>query len=252
MHRWIPPEERLMLTYLLTSFARNLANSRFLNRLIEGVDLHSDNRLRERGMLAQAFEFKKINDVSGDYFEFGLWRGKTFLYAWEMKRRYSCNETILFGFDSFEGLPEIDDNHDNIWESQAFCCSQEELRRILHRAGVRENEFQLVGGYYEHSLNDQLHERLAGRSAAIVYIDCDLYVSTKQVLGFIKRYLVNGTIVCFDDFFNYKGSPTQGEQRALSEFLAQDSSVNFIPWSPYAPLGQSFIVRLQPDQGSQA
>src|SRR5882672_6940762 len=120
-----------MLTNLLTSFARNLANSRFVSRLIEGVDLHSDNRLRERGMLAQAFEFKQINGVGGDYFEFGLWRGKTFLYAWEMKRRYHCCEMQLFGFDSFEGLPPVDDIRDNIWHGQEFACSERELRRIF-------------------------------------------------------------------------------------------------------------------------
>jgi len=230
---------------LLTGVARNLANTRFVSRIIEGVDLHSDNRLAERGMLAQAFEFKKINKVQGDYFEFGLWRGKTFLYAHELKRRYRCEDLRLLGFDSFEGLPQVDDNRDNIWAPGQFACSEAELRKILRRAGVRDSDYELVPGYYERSLNDGLHERLTGRSAAIVYIDCDLYVSAKLVLNFIRRYLVNGTIVCFDDFYNYKGNPDQGEQKALSEFLAQNRELDFAAWSVYSPLGKSFIVRLR-------
>ena len=234
-----------MFDRLLINIARNVANTRFVSRIIEGVDLHSDNRLSERGILAQAFEFKKINNVPGDYFEFGVWSGKTFLYAHQMKRRYRCDEMRLWGFDSFEGLPEIDDPDDNVWVPGQFACSEIELRKILRRAGVREDEYDLVAGRYECSLNLDLHARLAGRCAAIVYVDCDLYASAKQVLNFLRPYLVNGTIVCFDDFYNYKANPDQGEQKALSEFLAVNDDLNLIAWSNYSPLGKSFIVRLK-------
>src|SRR6267142_3696703 len=98
-------KELAVLDGVLLKLARRLGNTRVAIRLIEGVDLHSDNRLRERGMLAQAFEFKTINNVPGDYFEFGLWRGKTFLHAHEMKQRYRCDKMRLWGFDSFQGLP---------------------------------------------------------------------------------------------------------------------------------------------------
>ena len=222
---------------------RRIAGLRSVNRLLEGIDLHSDNRMRERGMLALAFEFKKINGVPGDYFEFGLWRGKTFLYAFEMKRRYRCENMRLWGFDSFQGLPAIDDSRDNIWHAGQFACSEPEFRDILRRARVPEQDYELIPGYYEDSLNSRTHDRLAGRSAAIVYIDCDLYSSTKQVLEFVNPFLVNGSVVCFDDYYNYKASPEQGEQLAITEFLNKQSDLNFISWFDYSPLGKSFIVR---------
>ena len=56
---------------------------------------------------------------------------------------------------------------------------------------------------------------------------------------------MDGTVVCFDDYYNYKGNPMQGEQRAVSEFLARHQDVTFIPWFDYSPLGKSFIVRLR-------
>jgi len=235
-----------VLDGVLLRLARRLGNTRVANRLIEGLDLRSDNRLRERGMLAQAFEFMKINNVIGDYFEFGLWRGKTFLYAHEMKQRYRCEKMRLWGFDSFQGLPAIDDCRDNIWRAGQFACSEREFREILRRAGVREHEYELVAGYYEHSLkSSSLRDQLSGNSAAIVYIDCDLYTSAKQVLEFIKHYLVNGSILCFDDYYNYKASPAQGERKALAEFLAQYDDVDFIDWFDYSPLGKSFIAQLR-------
>jgi O-methyltransferase len=233
-----------MATNFLLNVARTVVETRLMRRIVEGLDLHSDNRVRERGMLAQAFEFKKMNGVSGDYFEFGLYEGRTFIYAHQMRHRYRCADMMLWGFDSFQGLPRIDYARDNIWSDGQFACSEPELREILRKAGLEEQEYRLVPGYYENSLSGELHDQLAGRRAAIVYIDCDLYSSAKLVLDFLPRYLVNGTIVCFDDFYCYKGSPDQGEQRALSEFLAGNNHIQFLPWSDYSPVGKSFIVRV--------
>jgi O-methyltransferase len=233
-----------MATNFLLGAARSVLETRLIRRIVEGLDLHSDNRMRERGMLAQAFEFTKMNGVSGDYFEFGLYDGRTFIYAHQMKHRYRCADMILWGFDSFQGLPQIDDVRDNTWSDGQYACSETDLRKILRSEGLRDQEYRLVPGYYEYSLNNELHDKLAGRRAAIVYIDCDLYTSAKLVLDFLPRYLVDGTIVCFDDFYCYKGSPDQGEQRALSEFLAGNNHIRFLPWSDYSPVGKSFIVRV--------
>lgn len=235
----------MTLSQKVTAPIRSLVDSRIVDRLLQVFDHRSDNRMTERGMLSHAFEFKRFNEVDGDYFEFGLWRGKTFLYAHRMRRRYRQEKMLLWGFDSFEGLPGIGDERDNVWRQGQFACGEDEFRGILRRNGVRETDYQLVKGFYQDSLNEQLHTTMAGRRAAIVYIDCDLYESTKQVLAFLRRYLVNGSIVCFDDFYNYKGAPDQGEQRALTEFLAEDSRFSFLPYLDYAPLGKSFIVRVK-------
>ena len=221
-----------------------ILNSRPVMRAIEIVDNRSPNCMCERGMLRQAFVFKSINKVEGDYFEFGLWKGKTFRYAHHMKRRFQQNELMLWGFDSFQGLPEIDDAKDNVWHEGAFKCSEADFRRILRRSGVKESEYTLVPGFYEDSLNEALDERLIGKKAAIVYVDCDLYLSTKVVIEYIRRYFTNGTILCFDDFYNYRGAADQGEQLALSEFATKYPEIQFVPYFDYCPLGKSFIVRL--------
>ena len=231
--------------YKLLKQLKKIANSRFFLRVIEVLDRRSENRLTEFGMLAQAFEFKGINNVNGDYFEFGLWQGKTFCYAHLMKHRYCQYDTKLFGFGSFQGLPGIVEEKDNIWYEGQFAYGEEKLRVNLKRSGFLDNEFELIPGYYEDSLNDNLHRSFQDKSAAIVYIDCDLYESTIQVLNFVYRYFVNGTIICFDDYYNYKGSPDQGEQRALNEFLQEHQEFQFIPYLDYSPLGKSFIVRRQ-------
>ena len=70
------------------SLLRFLLDHPLVLRVFEIIDRRSENRMTEFGVLAQAFEFCKINGVQGDYFEFGVWRGKTFGYARTMARRY--------------------------------------------------------------------------------------------------------------------------------------------------------------------
>lgn len=233
-----------MLRKTVERLARTIVDSPAFRRLVEVGDARSDNRMTELGMIAQAFEFRKINAVPGDYFEFGLWQGKTFLHAHRMKRRYNAHDLTLLGFDSFQGLPAIDDSKDNIWQKGQFAFGEADLRRRLARHGVRSDEFDLFPGFYSESLNPALRERLRPRKAAIIYVDCDLYESTKPVLSFMKDFMVDGTIICFDDYYNYKGAPDQGEQKAIQEFLASNPDVVFIPYYNYSPLGRSFIVRL--------
>jgi O-methyltransferase len=228
----------------LKELLKRVVDAEWVARVIEVMDRRSDNRMTELGMLGQAFEFAKINQVPGDYLEFGLWRGKTFNYAYRMMHRYRRGDMKLWGFDSFQGLPETGDHPDNIWYKGQFACTRPEFESILRDRGFRRAEYELVEGFYSESLNDATHRRFSGRKAAIVYVDCDLYDSTIQVLDFVQPYLVDGSIICFDDYYNYKGDPEQGEQKALAEFLQKQTRVRVIPYMDYAPLGKSFICRV--------
>ena len=54
--------------------------------------------------------------------------------------------------------------------------------------------------------------------------------------------LSDGTMVCFDDWFMYKGNPNQGEQRAFREFLEAHPHWQAIPYQPYSVFCNSFIL----------
>jgi O-methyltransferase len=214
--------------------------------LLDRIDELCNNDMEQRGMLRRAFLFAHVNKVLGDYFEFGVYRGRSFLIAHSLKRRLHFDHMKLWAFDSFAGLPEIDDHEENVWTNGQYACSLEEFQRNLASHGVRYDEYEIVQGFYDRTLNEALHYKLAGRKAAIVNVDCDLYSSTVTVLKFVKRYLANGTVICFDDFYHYKGNPDQGQQKALSQFLEENGFCTFIPWADYSPVGKSFIVRLSP------
>lgn len=222
---------------------KSILDSYAILRLLEVADRRQENRMSEFGMLAQAFEFIKTNGIPGDYFEFGLWRGKTFGWARLMSRRYGVKGLRFRGFDSFQGLPECREKQYSIWRKGQFACGRTEFEALLRGKGFRLGEYELTEGFYERSLTPQLSEALLAKGvrAAVAYIDCDLYESTRDVLGFLRPFLQDGSVLCFDDYFAYRGRPDMGEQRALMEFQQRFPEVQVRPYCVYGSLGMSFL-----------
>jgi hypothetical protein len=62
------------------------------------------------------------------------------------------------------------------------------------------------------------------------------------VLEFITPYLVNGSVLVFDDWFFYKASPERGEQKALNEWLKINPNIKLTEFHKYSWHGNSFII----------
>jgi O-methyltransferase len=222
---------------------RQVLDSSLVLRVLEVLGRRMENRVSEFGMLGQAFEFARTNGMPGDYFEFGLWRGKTFGWARTMARRYGFKDITFRGFDSFQGLPEPTELQYNIWRRGQFSFGRLDFEKMLKKKGFRKSEYELTEGFYDQTLTPELSSQLQARGvkAAVVYIDCDLYESTAQVLRFVRPFLQDGTIVCFDDYFTYRGRPDMGEQRALAEFQEANPTLQMRPYVLFGSAGMSFI-----------
>ena len=53
---------------------------------------------------------------------------------------------------------------------------------------------------------------------AFIHVDCDLYSSTKTIFSLLSDRIVPGTIILFDEYFNYPNWQ-QHEYKALQEFV---------------------------------
>ncbi len=112
----------------------------------------------------------------------------------------------VFGFDSFEGLPE--DWRDG-YPQGAF--------RRTDPPRVRENA-RLVQGYFDKTMLPFLAKHQG--PAVFLHVDCDLYSSTRTVFEAMRDRIIPGCVIVFDEYFNYPGWK-DGEHRALEEFLAR-------------------------------
>lgn len=111
---------------------------------------------------------------------------------------------VVHGFDSFEGLPEF-------WR-EGFDKGAFEVNSLPK---VHSN-VQLHKGWFNDTLPVfvQKHKEII----SLLHIDCDLYSSTKTILEFLGDRIVSGTVIVFDEYFNYP-LWQHGEYKAFQEFV---------------------------------
>jgi hypothetical protein len=137
--------------------------------------------------------------------EFGVWQGAS-LREWA--GLLSHPESLLHGFDSFEGLPEK-------WHEYAgkgYFSTDGRLPEIV------DPRVQLFPGWFEEVLP---HYQPPPHEVLVLNLDADLYSSTICVLHSLRPWIRPGTYVYFDEFCN-----RDHELRAFDEFLA-DSGLQF-------------------------
>lgn len=160
--------------------------------------------------------FLQVNRIDGSYLEFGSHEVNTFRMALNTIGAHGLPNRIthFYAFDSFAGMPEptgIDKQ--KIWRASMNFTSQDRFRSITRRDAYRTTS---VKGFFKDSLPGFLLP--AGHLPALVYIDCDYYESTKDVLEWLAPYLRHGTLLAFDDWDCYFGDYARGQRRAFAEF----------------------------------
>ncbi|HEY0690755.1 MAG TPA: class I SAM-dependent methyltransferase [Kribbella sp.] len=109
----------------------------------------------------------------------------------------------LYGFDSFEGLPEN-------WRS-GFPAGAFDVDNLPDVPGS-----ELVVGWFDDVLPGFMDAHPG--PVDFLHVDCDLYSSTKTVLDLVGPRLRAGSVVVFDEYFNYPGW-REHEHRAWLEYV---------------------------------
>jgi O-methyltransferase len=181
----------------------------------------------------------------GDYFEFGLFKGYSFWSAQQKANACGAGSMNFFGFDSFEGLPEVTGpdktERDHFYKGQ-YRCSYDTVRASLENAGVDWNRTTLIRGYFDESLKDELHREHGMRPLSIALIDCDLYSSTVDVLRFIDPLIQDQSILIFDDWNCFDKDDEKGQRKAFAELLERRVDLRAEPLFEYGTWGQVFLI----------
>lgn len=229
-----------------------------LNKLRYWID--SQLRGPHYYVLDAALAIQMVNQVAGDFLEFGVFQGDRLVQAHRTMRMLgefvettpayhkasyqNLLDMRLVGFDSFEGLPrpaEIDVLHgQEAWIGEGgFNSSFETVQGRLREEFGDKRGFELVKGWYQDTLTTETKRRLELKAASVVHIDCDFYESSKLALDFVTDLVVDGSIIVFDDWWLFKGHPERGEQRAFREW----TEANQIRYSEFfKTTAVSFII----------
>lgn len=147
---------------------------------------------------------KAVEMKDGLVLEFGVFTGRTARYIVKKSGWH------LDGFDSFEGLPEA-------WRD-GFPTGKFK-RKAPPDLGPK---VTLHVGWFD----DTLPKFIADlgddkRPVRYLHVDCDLYSSTKTIFECLGDRIVAGTVIVFDEYFNYAGWQ-EGEFKAFQEFVAAE------------------------------
>lgn len=175
----------------------------------------------------------RIN-LSGLHCEFGVNRGSTISII-----SSHIGDNKIYGFDSFEGLPEHWDNDNpkgvyslggKIPPGPLNKAVQEDpgmYSTAMHEAltGWPEN-VELVQGMVQDTVPKFLKENEG--DIAFAHLDLDIYSATRSVLQNIVERVQTGTILAFDELLDY---PTYREHeiKALAEMLLENEELSYQP-----------------------
>lgn len=143
---------------------------------------------------------KNAAHVTGFICELGVFRGHSLNHIAKL-----FPDEKVYGFDTFTGLPQF-------WRdgfpAGAFDVSGEDLKF--------ESNCVLYKGLFDETLPQFLGD--VPSMAKLIHIDCDLYTSTNTALTILASRIQAGTIIVFDEYFNYPNWQHH-EHRAFREFL---------------------------------
>jgi predicted O-methyltransferase YrrM len=153
--------------------------------------------------------------------EFGVFAGRSLRIIAELR-----NGSAIFGFDSFKGLPEDYRSH---VRKGAFAV--DELPRV--------EGAELVVGWFDETLPGFIAEHPG--PVDFVHVDGDLYSSAVTVLDAVGPRLRPGSVLVFDEFFNYPGWQDH-EFRAWEEWLARTGAA--FEFEAYTVNNEQVVVRI--------
>jgi hypothetical protein len=194
----------IYMNELLDIDARNTARElkrRALHETCDYIEKHMSlvNSGFENRFELLEYAIGETRNVDGLWLEFGVYQGNTINFIAERAKTLP-----VYGFDSFEGNPED-------WRSEykkgAFA---------LETPPQFPDTISILRGFFRDTIPGFLETHK--RNLVFVHIDCDLYSSAKIIFDIAGQRFINGTIIVFDEYFNYPGWKNH-EFRAFMEFI---------------------------------
>ena len=128
---------------------------------------------------------------AGNIVEFGVDRGGSLLFLSHLAQEYRPG-SLVYGFDSFEGMPATSSN-DVHKEGDFNGASETEILSFLHEHHIV--NVRLIKGFFSSTLS-----YLKGLpSFSLAHIDCDLYQAVRDTYCEVRHHMVPQGYIVFDD-----------------------------------------------------
>lgn len=192
------------------------------------------------------------NIPEGYIMEFGVLNGGSLIETYNILRG---RLTHMYGFDSFEGLPELSEQdqlslelmpifHQGNFKSGSVDFVEKNI--IASTGGLTKESVSLVEGFYNKTLPTFDKSQLSDKGPCLMaHVDCDLYSSSCDVFQFLDGIVETGTWLLLDDYWCYKGSPKHGQRKAFEEWMASSTRVGATEYCSYNGFSKAFLIHLK-------
>ncbi len=172
---------------------------------------YTNKRLPDRNAVFDSV-LNKIKDEKVLYLEFGVKYGKSIKY-WS--DRLKNRESVLHGFDSFEGLPEA-------WDNYKF--KKGTLTTEGGIPSIDDKRITFFKGWFNDTLPSYALPDTEKFDKVVFMLDADLYSSTSYVLNHFRNEIKEGVFLYFDEM-----NRPDHEPKAFSELIeSTDLKFNLI------------------------
>ncbi len=152
------------------------------------------------------FENNMVSD-NGLWLEFGVYVGGTI----NRIAKFSKNSKI-FGFDSFEGLPED-------WYGRTDYTFSKGTFNMSGTLPKVDPNVNLIKGWFSDTL--PIFIQKYNEPITFLHIDSDIYSSTKDIFRYLTPQISDGCIIVFDEMVGYPGFQFN-EWKAWWEFVDEN------------------------------
>lgn len=160
---------------------------------------------------------------SGSVAEVGVYKGGSLFFL----SRVFDKETDIYGFDTFEGMPDQLHESDCHKKGDFSATSVGEVRDLIGRG--YEN-VKLIRGLFPAT-----SDAVGKKKFSFVHIDCDIYKSVMDCCEFFYERMTRSGIMLFDD---YGFGTCKGAKLAVDEFFAtKNETVIFLT------TGQAVVIK---------
>jgi len=167
--------------------------------------------------------------IEGDLIETGVWRGGACVFMRAILAAYGIKDRKVFVADSFEGLPEPDENAyptdrgDKHHINKYLAVSKEDVENNFKKYGLLDDQVWFLKGWFKDTLPGAPIQTLS-----LLRLDGDMYESTIEALDILYPKLSKGGFCIVDDY------ALPGCKKAVDDYREKhkiDAKMEKIDWT---------------------
>lgn len=227
-----------MQTHLDDQFRTLTEIASDLDALAASLD-HRHRQQRKIQFLLDIRGYYAMNQVAGNYVEFGLYRGEMLYSAHRILGHLDALKTFI-GLDNFAGEPSMSPSEMAMLPFLAegdYKANEEETRAFL-ASHISPHRLQIIVGDFRDA---EVAQQIPSAPIALGVIDCNLPSSIDAALDAVFARTANGAALFMDDFYLNIAEAGVWHESALASALDRHNK-RAIYFQTYAPCAQAILV----------